>query len=269
VTTQHINGVAALYHHHHAWLQGWLQRRLGNTADAADLAHDAFLRLIKQPRHFDSVPQTRSYLRRMADGLCVDLWRRRNIEAAWLDTLRTLPEAVAPSVEHQAIVLETLVEIDAWLRRLPARTAQAFVMTAACGMTYAEVGQTLGVSVRMVTKYVAQATLHCLQLDIVQAQAPSPPSLTGPPPIQPHPHPRIRRWSAPPPGLPCCSRARPVPRISAIGKRGCTHPASTSRPGPMLNACARAYPPSTPAPRRGWWRAPGRNLRHAVGRFWV
>jgi len=160
-------------HHHHAWLQGWLHRRLGNAADAADLAHDAFLRLIKQPRHFDSVPQTRSYLRRMADGLCVDLWRRRSIEAAWLDTLRTQPEAVVPSAEHQAIVLETLLEIDAWLRRLPTKTAQAFVMTAVCGMTYAEVGQALGVSVRTVTKYVANATLHCLQLDILQVETAS------------------------------------------------------------------------------------------------
>jgi len=173
VTTQHINGVAALYHHHHAWLQGWLQRRLGNTADAADLAHDAFLRLLKQPLRFDSAPQTRSYLRRMADGLCVDLWRRRSIEEAWLDTLRAQPEAVAPSAEHQTIVLETLVEIDTWLRRLPAKTAQAFVMTAACGMTYAEASQALGVSVRTVTKYVAKATLHCLQRDMLQAEAAS------------------------------------------------------------------------------------------------
>jgi len=168
--TLHTSDIAALYRHHHAWLQGWLHRRLGNAADAADLAHDAFLRLLKQPPQFDSAPQTRSYLRRMADGLCVDLWRRRSIEAAWLDALRAQPEAVAPSAEHQAIVLETLVEIDAWLRRLPPKAAQAFVMTAACGMTYAEASQALGVSVRMVAKYVAQATLHCLHLELHQIQ---------------------------------------------------------------------------------------------------
>ena len=39
----------ALYSDHHGWLLGWLRRRLGNAADAADLAHDAFLRLIVRP----------------------------------------------------------------------------------------------------------------------------------------------------------------------------------------------------------------------------
>jgi len=166
VTALPASNVAALYHQHHAWLQGWLQRKLGNAADAADLAQDAFVRLLKQPLAFDSTPHARGYLRRMADGLCVDLWRRRSIEAAWLDVLRAQPEALVPSVEQQAIVLETLLAIDAWLRRLPPKAAQAFVMTAACGMTYAEAAQTLGVSVRTVTKYVAQATLHCLQGDM-------------------------------------------------------------------------------------------------------
>ena len=73
----------------------------------------------------------RSYLRSMANGMCVDLWRRRNIEQAWLDTLAAQPEAVAPSAEHQAIVLEALREIDAMLRTLPPKVGRAFVMAVA------------------------------------------------------------------------------------------------------------------------------------------
>ncbi|WP_454689583.1 sigma-70 family RNA polymerase sigma factor [Achromobacter aloeverae] len=160
--------VETLYGDHHAWLLGWLARRLGDAADAADLAHDAFVRLLVKPCRFDSVPAARSYLRTMAGGLCVDLWRRRGIEQAWLDTLAAQPEAVAPSVEHQSIVLEALYEIDTLLRSLPPKVAQAFVMAAACGMTYPEVAKELGVSVRMVAKYVARATLHCLHLELGQ-----------------------------------------------------------------------------------------------------
>lgn len=158
-----------LYTDHHAWLQAWLGRRLGNAADAADLAHDAFIRLIDKPLRFDSAPEARGYLRSMANGLCVDLWRRRSIEQAWLDALAAQPEAVVPSAEHQAIVLETLYEIDTLLRSLPPRAAQAFVMAVACDMTYREVAQELGVSVRMVAKYIAKATLHCLHLEARQA----------------------------------------------------------------------------------------------------
>ena len=37
-----------LYVDHHRWLCSLLRRRLGNSADAADLAHDIYLNLIKK-----------------------------------------------------------------------------------------------------------------------------------------------------------------------------------------------------------------------------
>ena len=157
--------VEVLYLDHHHWLQGWLRRRLGNASDAADLAHDAFLRLLTMPRQFDTLPQARVYLRTMANGLCVDLWRRRSIEQAWLEALATRPESEVPSVEHQGIVLQALQEVDAMLRSLPPKAANAFVMAVGCEMTDKEVAAELGVSTRMVRKYVAQVMLHCLQLD--------------------------------------------------------------------------------------------------------
>ncbi len=157
--------VELLYTDHHEWLHGWLRRRLGNAADAADLAQDAFLRLISTPRRFDNRPQARVYLRSMASGLCIDLWRRREIEQAWLAALAAQPEAQAPSAEHQVIVLRALQEIDAMLRRLPEKTARAFVMALGCEMTDKEVAAELGVSARMVRKHVAKAMLHCLQLE--------------------------------------------------------------------------------------------------------
>lgn len=157
--------VESLYVDHHHWLQGWLRRRLGSASDAADLAHDAFVRLLITPRQFDTLPQARAYLRTMANGLCVDLWRRRSIEQAWLEALATRPESDVPSVEDQSIVLQALHEVDAMLRSLPAKASSAFVMAVGCEMTDKEVAAELGVSTRMVRKYVAKVMLHCLQLD--------------------------------------------------------------------------------------------------------
>ncbi|WP_255592513.1 sigma-70 family RNA polymerase sigma factor [Bordetella sp. BOR01] len=157
--------IDTLYTDHHAWLRAWLQRRLGNAADAADLAHEAFLRLILKPasRGFNSKIEARAYLRTMAQGMCVNLWRRREIEQAWLDTLAAQPQGFAPSAERQATVLQALQEIAELLMGLPGKAAQAFLMSAVCGMTAAEVGSELGVSSRMVRKYVAQAMLRCMQ----------------------------------------------------------------------------------------------------------
>jgi RNA polymerase sigma factor (sigma-70 family) len=156
-----------LYEDHHGWLQGWFRRRLGNAADAADLAHDAFLRLIVKPapRGFTSALEARAYLKTMAQGMCVDLWRRRQVEQAWLETLAALPECVEPSPEHRAIVIETLLEIGALIGQLPDKVGQAFVLAQIHGMPTREIATELGVSERMVQKYLARAMLHLALID--------------------------------------------------------------------------------------------------------
>lgn len=157
--------VELLYLDHHNWLQDWLLRRLGDASDAADLAHDAFVRLIRSPRRFDSEPEARAYLRVVANGLCIDLWRHREVERAWLETLAVLPEAQAPSPEEQHLVLEALREIDTMLRTLSPKAARAFVLSTACGMTHQEIACELGVSSRTVGSYITQAMLHCMRLE--------------------------------------------------------------------------------------------------------
>lgn len=156
------SNLESLYCDHHGWLQGWLHRRLGSAADAADLAQDTFVRLLTKPasRGFHSFGEARAYLRTAASGLCIDLWRRREVEQAWLQTLAARPQAFTPSPEHQAIVVETLLEIGDMLSRLPEKAAKAFVMAQVDDLPYRVIAAELGVSERMVKKYIAQAMLQ-------------------------------------------------------------------------------------------------------------
>lgn len=165
--------VTALYTDHHGWLQDWLRRRLGSAAQAADLAHDTFLRLLtaQTARGFDSAGEARAYLRTTAQNLCINLWRRQEIERAWLEILASVPEAAYPSAERQAIVLEALAEIGGMLQALSPKAARAFTLAVVCDLTDDEVGAELGVSGRMVRKYVAQAMLGCLTLCARQTAA--------------------------------------------------------------------------------------------------
>lgn len=156
------NSIHSLYCNHHSWLYNLLRRKLGNAPDAADLAQDAFVRLIIKPRSFDSHSGARAYLSAMAKGLCIDLWRRREVEQVWLQTLAE-SASDAPSVEEQAIILDTLFQIDAMLGRLPKNAASAFVMSMVYGYSGEEIAQELGVSDRMVRKYLAKAMMHCLE----------------------------------------------------------------------------------------------------------
>lgn len=160
-----------LYRNHHGWLYRWLRGRLGNAADAADLAQDTFLRLLTRPLSFDGFDGERAYLSTMARGLCIDLWRRREVERVWLAAQQERPQSAQPSAEHHAIIIETLCEVDAFLRQLPWRIAEAFLMAVAYGMTDKEIAMELQVSDRMVRKYVAQAMMHCISLEQQTNQA--------------------------------------------------------------------------------------------------
>jgi RNA polymerase sigma factor (sigma-70 family) len=160
------HNVTTLYADHHSWLQGWLRRRLGNAADAADLAQDVFVGLLVKPQVFDSVSNVRAYLSTVGNGMCVSLWRRRQIEQAWIDELAARPESVAPSEESRAIIIDALCEIDAMLGKLSQKAASAFVMAMVYEMPDKQIAEKLGVSDRMVRKYVAQAMFQCMKLDL-------------------------------------------------------------------------------------------------------
>ena len=151
-----------LYAEHHDWLQAWLRNKLGCLFTAQDLAQDTFLRLVVRPRELDAGQNPRAYLTTIAKGLVVDHWRRAEIERVWVAAMLERPEATQPSAEHQAIVLETLIEVDRILATLADKPRQAFLLAQLHELTYAEIGARFGVSERMVKKYMAQAMLHCL-----------------------------------------------------------------------------------------------------------
>jgi len=157
--------VQALYLRHSPWLLLFLRRRLGHHWDAADLLHDTFLRVLRRPFTLDSQSAERAYLANIAKGLCIDHWRHQQIEHAWLESLAAQPMRLQPSAEHSVLIVETLVEIDAMLQRLPNKVRDAFLMAQVDGLTYARIAERLAVSERMVKKYMAQALLHCAMLE--------------------------------------------------------------------------------------------------------
>ncbi len=157
------DSLSTLYRDHHGWLAGWLRRKLGNGHDAADLAHDTFLRIIAA-RNAAAIEEPRKYLATIAKGLVVDRFRRQSIEAAWLETLAARPEPLAISPETRALILETLLAIDRMLDELGPRAREIFLLAQFEGLTYAAIGERLGVSVTTVKKHLARALAHCLIL---------------------------------------------------------------------------------------------------------
>ncbi|WP_264312356.1 sigma-70 family RNA polymerase sigma factor [Pseudomonas putida] len=159
------SAVNDLYCDHHGWLNGWLRKRLGNAFDAADLTQDTFVRVIKARTALE-IREPRPYLSRIAKGLLIDLIRRRSLEQAYLDALATLPGALQPSLEEQAILLQALVEIDRLLQGLGPKVKQVFMLSQFDGLTYPQIAERLNISVRSVNNHMAKAMEHCCLMQL-------------------------------------------------------------------------------------------------------
>lgn len=155
--------VQSLYSNHHGWLNSWLRARLGNSADAADVAQDTFMRLLQRTGQLD-LQAPRAFLRTIARGLVIDLWRREELHRAYLDSVALLPAAEVPSPEARELLLELLEAIARMLDGLKPKVRQAFLLAQCEGMPYQQIAETLGVSLRSVERYIADALYHCYVL---------------------------------------------------------------------------------------------------------
>lgn len=163
------DSVQRLYREHHGWLRNWLRGRLGCADSAADLAQDTFVRVLSADdaaHRVSAIREPRSYLATIAQRVMVDHFRRQSLERAYLDALAQMPEPTAISPEASALILETLLEVDAMLHGLGDKARQAFLWSQLEGIGYAEIASRLGVSVSSVKKYVARAMEQCLLLTL-------------------------------------------------------------------------------------------------------
>lgn len=150
----------SLYSDHHGWLHGLLRKKLGCTHRAADLAHDTFMRLLAREEPV-VIQEPRAYLTTIAQRVLANHWRREQVERAYLEALAQVPEALAPSPEERATLLETLIEIDRLLDGLPAPVKRAFLYAQLDDMSHAEIAALLGISISTVKRYLVRAGAQC------------------------------------------------------------------------------------------------------------
>ncbi|WP_241047576.1 sigma-70 family RNA polymerase sigma factor [Achromobacter xylosoxidans] len=151
----------SLYAAHHGWLRAWLLRKLKCRFHAEDIAHDAFLRLLRRGG-LETADQPRALLATTANRLVIDERRRRDIEQAYL-ALHAEQQAMGTeaSAEQVAMAVQALTAIGQAIERLPHNAAQAFLMSLYDGMSQHDIARVLRVSERSVKLYIAQALLAC------------------------------------------------------------------------------------------------------------
>jgi RNA polymerase sigma-70 factor (ECF subfamily) len=161
--------VERLFAEHNRALVRFLRTRVRSEQEARDVAQEAYVRLLQidQP---GTVSFLRAYLFRIALNIAIDRGRAEAIrENAHRDPVFD-EEAVEPDPERRSLAREELRLLDECLKELPEKARLAFLWHRVSEMKVDEIAARLGVSDRMVRKYMVQAVLHLRErMDTIDA----------------------------------------------------------------------------------------------------
>ena len=156
----HCDHVSQLYRTHYLWLHARLCRYLDSSSYAEDIAADTFAQLLSAPQGL-VIREPRALLTTIARRLIFQLWRRRDVERAYLMSVQQQEPLHFPSPETLAQAIQALQMIDARLDGLPDKVRETFVLSRVNGLTYPEIAQQLGISRRSVSDYMVRALKRC------------------------------------------------------------------------------------------------------------
>jgi RNA polymerase sigma factor (sigma-70 family) len=149
---------------HHKSLVRFLRQRLRVKEDAADVAQETYIRMLQYEGARD-IQSPSSMLFRIAINVTNDLRRseqsRRVSSQCSIDDLQLSCDRPGPDRELAAGQdLEQLYEVIA---ALPPKCQQVFLLSRAQRMTYPEIAQHCGISVKMVEKHISRALAACMK----------------------------------------------------------------------------------------------------------
>ncbi len=147
-------------------LMAFFYRRLQCLDTAKDLTQETFLRLLCcEQRAFTQNRRALAFF--IAGNLTVDHFCKKSVRdryASWpdeaLDALESIP-CNAPGPEQRAMIWQDLERLGAALDELSEESRRAFYLSAIEGLTYAQIGECLGVSERVVGKRIANTLKRC------------------------------------------------------------------------------------------------------------
>jgi RNA polymerase sigma-70 factor (ECF subfamily) len=152
--------LSKLFEQHNRHLVSFLAHRLGNEAEARDVAQEAYVRVL-QLNEPGAISFLRAYLYRTAANLATDRLRHRT-RAGRLDPTYdgdALTNALSP--DRQVLAREELTLVRQALLELPARYRRAFVLHRFEDRSTEEIARDLRLRPTQVRLYLRRALAYC------------------------------------------------------------------------------------------------------------
>lgn len=151
-----------LFRRHYDGLFAFAERYVGSPETAEDLTVDVFARIWEKRAEWKVRGSPRGYLYgAVRNEALAHIRRRRMVERAHADVAddgRSPAMGAAPPPSDSGVQLRELeAAAEVAIARLPGRTQEAFVLHRRHGLTYAEVGATMGISPKTVEVHISRA----------------------------------------------------------------------------------------------------------------
>ena len=132
-------------------------RQLVEVELARDIVQEAFIQVWERRRGWQPHGSARAYLYRIVRHLVIDEKRKQGVRWRWADGQRLLdaPRPPTPAEEFDAKVLADAFE--AAVASLPDRRREVFELVFQRGLTHAEAGAAMGLSVQTVANQMSAA----------------------------------------------------------------------------------------------------------------
>jgi RNA polymerase sigma-70 factor (ECF subfamily) len=155
-------------------LVAYLTTRLQSSQEAKEVAQEAYVRLL-EVKHQVAPSLLRAYLFKTATHLAIDRLRRRAVRHSVEqgDVSERLTDSCAVGIDpaEQLAKRQRAEQLIGFLEELPVKCRRAFDLHRLQGVSQRDVGTRLGMSARMVRRYVNYAMVYCrLRLDGMPAE---------------------------------------------------------------------------------------------------
>ena len=156
----HSNTIQDLYAQYGGELKRYIAKRLNSADTAADLTHEAFVRLLRQTPAQD-LENPRAYLYTIAGNLVVDHLRKsRKQLVVDGDDGQASPDE-APGPERSLLAKDELRRLKQAVDELPPRQREILLLHKFEYLSYGEIAEKLGISKNTVMVHMMRALKSC------------------------------------------------------------------------------------------------------------